>query len=260
MKVKILRKNKERVDFVLDGSTPAFANALRRTIISEVPTMAIESVEIHNNNSSMFDEMIAHRLGLIPLKFDPDKMPSSPEECGCEGKGCASCQAVFILDKEGPCTVYSSDLKAANKAITPTDPNFPIAELGKGQKLKLDAIAMLGVGKVHSKWQAANASYQYYPEIEVKDAKADVSECVKKCPKGIIEMSSGKPKIADPEKCDLCMSCIPKSGCVEIKGNPEKFIFRVETISGLDPAYIVSKATEILRKKAEDFKKEVKKI
>jgi DNA-directed RNA polymerase subunit D len=73
MKVTMSGKKGNEVTFVLQGATPAFANALRRIMISEVPAMAIESVDFHENDSVLFDEVIAHRLGLIPLSFEPGK-------------------------------------------------------------------------------------------------------------------------------------------------------------------------------------------
>lgn len=48
------------------------ANSLRRIMISEAPTMAIEHVYITNNTSVIQDEVLAHRLGLIPLLVDPE--------------------------------------------------------------------------------------------------------------------------------------------------------------------------------------------
>lgn len=56
------------MEFDLIGVTPAVANAFRRIMISEVPSMAIEKVYIYNNTSIIQDEILAHRLGLIPLK------------------------------------------------------------------------------------------------------------------------------------------------------------------------------------------------
>ena len=83
-------KEKNKLSFVLINSTPSFANAIRRAIVEEVPTMAIEEVEFRKNNSILYDEIIAHRLGLLPLTTDLKSYTIS-SECKCEGKGCARC-------------------------------------------------------------------------------------------------------------------------------------------------------------------------
>ena len=101
MKIKILSRKGDTIRFVAEGITPAFANALRRIMISEIPVLAIEWVDFRENSSILFDEVIAHRLGLLPLKFDPEKM-NFTEDCRCEGKGCPSCQVAFSLEKAGP--------------------------------------------------------------------------------------------------------------------------------------------------------------
>jgi len=259
MKVKILEKKGERLSFLLEGSSPAFANALRRLIISEVPVLAVEWVDIHDNNSILFDEVIASRLGLIPLKFDPTKF-NFAEECKCGGKGCPLCQVVFALEKSGPGTAYSGDLKSSNREVRPTSPNFPIVELLKNHNVKLEAVAHLGIGSKHARFQSANAAYQYYPDAIVKDA-AKAKKAVNECPAGILALRGGKAVITDPAKCDLCRACAEASeGGLEIKGDPTRFIFRVESISGLEPSYIVTKAAEILGSKAEQFRKELAKL
>src|SRR3989338_10605694 len=73
MKIKILEKTGNKLVFVLDGSTPAFANSLRRVMMSEIPVLAIDSIKVLDNNSILFDEVVSHRLGLIPLDFDAKK-------------------------------------------------------------------------------------------------------------------------------------------------------------------------------------------
>ena len=240
MKMKIIKKSKEKLDFIVEGITPATANALRRIMLSEVPTLAIEWVEMHDNTSVIFDEMIAHRLGLIPLEFPPEKF-NSTNACKCGGKGCSLCQVVFALEKKGPCIVHSGDLKSSNKAVRPTDRNFPIIELLVNQHLKFEAIAQMGTGLLHAKWQAANASYQYHPDLFID------AEVKKKYPKEIK---------ADPK---YVIDLITE-GDVEVKNKPEKFIFRVESISGLRPDYIALKAAQILEEKAEEFRKELKRL
>jgi len=70
----------------LIGVDVSIANALRRILLAEVPTVAIESVWISVNHSIVQDEVLAHRLGLIPIKADPRKLTfveDSSEEGNC---------------------------------------------------------------------------------------------------------------------------------------------------------------------------------
>ena len=98
IEIRLLEQDKEKnkVSFVLMNSTPSFANVIRRAIIEEVPVMAIEDVEFRKNNSILYDEIIAHRLGLLPLTTDL-KSYNLSSECKCKGKGCARCQLKLTL-------------------------------------------------------------------------------------------------------------------------------------------------------------------
>ena len=59
------------MEFDMIGIDASIANSFRRILLSEVPTMAIEKVHVFNNTSVIQDEVLAHRLGLIPLKANP---------------------------------------------------------------------------------------------------------------------------------------------------------------------------------------------
>ena len=242
MKVKILEKRGSAIVFLLEDATPAFANALRRIMISEVPTLAIESIDVNDNGSVLFDEVIAHRLGLVPLVFNPKKV--GPED-----------KVMFALDKIGPCMVYSGDLKSSEKDVKPVDSGILIVELLPEQALKLEATARIGTGKEHAKWQAANASYQYYPELEIIDsAKADKYLSSKK------ELFTPKGKgysLADPFKLDVYKKCEEECDGIKITTDDTKFLFKVESISGRDAEDIISTAVEILEGKATEFKKQL---
>jgi len=256
VKVKILNKNKTSIRFLLSETTPAFANALRRIMVSEVPTLAIESVDIHQNTSGLFDEVIAHRLGLIPLTYNT-KLMNAPEECSCKGKGCGKCQVVLVLDKKGPAEVKAGDMKSSDPKVKPVDPNILIVELLEGQELKFEAVAILGRGQEHAKWQAANVGYKFFPVLKVTGSKG-LTEAVKKCPRGVLVKSGSSIRLKNPENCSLCMLCQDIAD-VQIQGDPSRVIFEVESISGLQPELVVNKAAEILEKKAVAFEKELRK-
>jgi len=163
LKVKILKKSNERIEFEVEGLTPGLAGELRRIMLSEIPTMAIEWVDFHKNDSIIWDEIIASRLGLIPLVFN-SKLYGMKDECKCDGKGCSRCQVMLALKKKGPCMVYSEDLKSSDKEVKPIYGKIPIVELMDNQELEFEATAELGLGKVHAKWQGAVVGYEASPK------------------------------------------------------------------------------------------------
>jgi DNA-directed RNA polymerase subunit D len=72
-KVKVLEESDEKVAIQLEGIDRSYANAIRRFCISEVPAMAIDDIVILENSSVLYDEILAHRLGMIPLKTDLER-------------------------------------------------------------------------------------------------------------------------------------------------------------------------------------------
>jgi DNA-directed RNA polymerase subunit D len=167
MDIKVLSKDQDTLRFVLSGVKPAFANALRRIMVSEVPVMAIDDVMILENNSVMYDEILAHRLGLIPITTDLESY-NLPEECTCKSElGCSKCRASLSLEIEASDpveVVYSSHLKPENPEIRPVSDKIPIVKLATGQRVKLEAFARLGKGRTHAKWQPVSAATYSYDE------------------------------------------------------------------------------------------------
>src|SRR5712692_8374647 len=166
MDIKLLTKEQDTIRFVLSDVSPAFANALRRIILAEVPVMAIEDVMILENSSVMYDEILAHRLGLIPITTDQSY--NLPEECTCKSElGCSKCRASLSLEIEASDpveVVYSSHLKPENPEIRPVSDKIPIVKLATGQRVKLEAFARLGKGRTHAKWQPVSAATYSYDE------------------------------------------------------------------------------------------------
>lgn len=252
MKVEILELKDRKAKFVLSDVTPAFANSLRRAMIADVPKMAIDYVDIYDNTSVLFDEMLALRLGLIPIKTNLD-MYQLQSECECKGAGCALCQVSFTLSAEGPCMVHSKDMKSSDPDTVPADDNIPIVELKKSQKVVLTAVARLGTGREHAKFQPVPASgYKNVPVLTISD-KCDLCRaCVDECPRGVYKIEKNKLVVTDPYKCSLCKLCMEAcdAGAIDISTNDTAFIFTVETDGSYSAQEIINRAVKSLRDRA----------
>lgn len=262
MKIQILKKDDREISFIAEGEelTPQFINALRRAAMSEVPTLAIDTVEFSANDSVLYDEMISLRLGSLALTFDP-KALNLPAECKCEGKGCSQCQVTLVLDKKGPCIVYAKDLKSSDKEVKPLYPETPIIELFENQRLKLEATAVLGLGTTHAKWQASKPYYRFYPSVKLEGKVENPDEAMKVCPRNALRISGTKADVN--LDCDLCQECVKNArpkGVIKVEGDNTKYIFNLESISALSPEEIVLSAVSAVQRKAKDFGKAVEKL
>jgi DNA-directed RNA polymerase subunit D len=165
--VNILERADEKIVIKFNNVPRQYINAIRRTSISEVPTLAIDDVVILENSSVMHDEAIAHRLGLIPLQTNLDRFVM-PHECDCKSTlGCSKCRVLLVLDSEAnekTKVVTSGELMSEDELIKPVSKDIPIITLAPGQKLKFEAYARLGIGRDHAKWQPTSAAI-------VKDGK-----------------------------------------------------------------------------------------
>ena len=122
------------------------ANAIRRYAMSHVPVLAIEKITMYENSSQLFDEYLAHRIGLLPIKT-PKGLPASAE-------------ITFTLDEVGPKKVYAVNLKSSDAGISVAEPGIPIGTLFEEQALRLEGVATLGTGREHAKHQAGVVSYE----------------------------------------------------------------------------------------------------
>ncbi|MAH06784.1 hypothetical protein CMI38_00875 [Candidatus Pacearchaeota archaeon] len=145
--IKIQNNDKERgkLSFVSDMSV-SVANAIRRSVV-EIPIMAIDEVEITKNDSALYDEMLAHRIGLIPVETKGNK------------------EVKFALKEKGPKIVYSSDMKPS----TGVDLKIPIVILDKEQEVELVGEARLGKGVEHVKHSPGLVYYKHDLDDEILD-------------------------------------------------------------------------------------------
>ncbi|MEW5955205.1 MAG: DNA-directed RNA polymerase subunit D [Candidatus Micrarchaeota archaeon] len=240
MKIIPLHETSGRLTVHLQECTPAAANALRRAVIDDMPAFAIDEVDFFENNSCAYNEYLANRLALVPLTFD--------DEAGEDAK------IVFSLDKEGPCTVYSHELRSTDEKIKVFCKNIPLVKLGERQRLRLEATAVRGTARQHAKFQSALASYCYYPEIKVKKGEKKLAAAAEACPRKIIAASG---ELVHPERCDLCNACKDAAPeAVSVKGREDEFIFFVETYNNVPAGQQLKRALAILTERCAALAKE----
>lgn len=260
MEVKTIQSDENKLVFVLKGINSDIANAIRRSVY-DVPVLAIDEVEISKNDSALYDEMIALRLGLVPLRAEK-KTFTEKNECSCKEKGCAKCTASLTLKAKGPCTVYSGDLKS--KTVEVVYPDMPIVTLQEGQELEIVADARLGKGKEHVKYSPGLVWFRQYPQIEIPKECESCKECADVCPKKVYSFDK-KLIIKNLEACDLCDACAEecrKKGMqpIKISGSNEDYIFYIESFGQISPKEIVIEALDAIEKNVNELGKEVDKL
>lgn len=255
MKIDIRELSDRDAKLLIEGVNPYFVNALRRTLLSEVPKLAIDKVTFYDNTSALFDEILAHRIGLIPIPTDPSTL-NRKGEVDAEGK--PTYVVRYTLTKEGPATVMSGDFECEDKRFAPIDPKIPIVDLLAGQRLILEAEAVLGDGTQHAKWQVCSAvGYKYYATATVDHRKIkpeQAKEAVARTPAGILAVEGGKLVILQPD--DVNKADEAEKICGEgfrLAFDDRKFLFRFETDGSLKAEDALMKALDILKERFGKF-------
>jgi DNA-directed RNA polymerase subunit D len=250
MPVQVLEESFIKIKVLFEGFSRMYVNSIRRAVLSVVPIIAIDDVVILENTSSFYDEVISHRLGLIPLKTPIGKY-LLPSECDCKSAlGCSKCRVLFVLDAEATDRVrevYSAEFVSEDEEVKPVSPNIPILKLAPGQKIKLEAYAKLGRGKSHAKWQVASTSVlESYPIIVQNKSCDNCGACVDACARNVFVMRDGLLNVADPLSCNLCFECLkvcdsePKG--ISINESEDKFILTIESVGSISAKDILLQA------------------
>ena len=230
--MELIQNTPEKLILRMDANV-ALANAIRRSV-PEVPVLGIDEVEIFKNDSALYDEIIAHRLGLVPLKTEKGMSEKTKIE--------------FKLSKKGPCTVYSEDLHGSAEIV---HGKIPITILGEDHKLELVATAVLGKGNDHAKSMPGLCYYRHILEIR-SSPKVDT----------LVQSNKGAIK---PEKKGSTWLCdIPDSVVEEIERldkdavkDSSEILFIIESFGNMPAKDILVKATEALEKNLNEVEKAI---
>jgi DNA-directed RNA polymerase subunit D len=264
MELRLLEQNKDKTkaSLIFKKVSMPYLNTIRRFMMEEVPVMAMDEIEFKKNSSALYDEIVAHRLGLLPLKTDL-KSYVLPSKCTCKGEGCARCQLKLTLKGKGPGIVYASEIKSKDPAVKPLYPKMLIAKLLDDQELEFTATATLGQGKDHAKWSPGLFYYKSKPVLSIKKNPNNPEAYVEICPKGIYENKNGN-LIINKDKvmsCHLCGACTDiKGSMVELEESQDEFIFFMESWGQLTCKEIATKATDLFDEELEEFVEKVKSL
>lgn len=250
IEVRFIQADSTRANFLVQNFDLATANSLRRVMLSEVPTMAIDVVEVIDNTSVLADEFICHRLGLIPLNSKNVDDVLYSRDCECEDY-CEQCSVILTLNAR--CTgdevmkVYARDLivsegRPNDEVGTPviTDPEglgSVIVKLRKNQSVHMKCIAKKGIAKEHAKWAPSAAiGFEYDPSNKLRHLDYWYEEDPKK--EWPVDSKNagidGVPQDGEPFDFDAV---------------PHRFFFDIETVGGLEPDQIMQQGIKVLQQK-----------
>lgn len=264
----------ETMTFDMSHVSPPIANLFRRLMTTEVPVLAFDRVLIEENDSVVLDELLSHRLGLVPVAGPVGKMEYITEshQAGLQNLDPRRV-LVFDLEAEGakdcPVTpVYSGQmtwvpLPGQEGFASPDAPeedrvflvykDILLTKLGPGQKLKVRTIAVKGIGSVHTKWSPVSTCfYEMKTSIELPEpVTGNTAETlVRACPMGVfsIEPKTQAAMVEDASRCIVCRECLRVDAYpellnkVRIEKRKTHVQFTIESVGQLHPAQIFRQA------------------
>lgn len=289
--VEITQLTKNVLRFTLSNSNASMANAIRRIILAEVPTLAIDIVNVYENTSAFHDEFLAHRLGLIPIDSTNVNEYEFREKCQCK-ETCPQCTIEYTIEvtcnNSNSMQITHFDIEAVdqNPNVPMPVPNrqldrnmdnaIPIVTLAKNQTLHLKLVATKGIGKMHAKWIPANVTYRVAHKLTINHAAIDklpkehkilLIKNLDKRSYNIEESADGQDfhlKLNDRMSVVMAESCIDVLNelgykeLIKIVYDENKFHFYVESIGSLPPEKIVEMALDVLDNKLKTLEPQIK--
>jgi len=235
-----LMNSKEEVLSLRIDINESLANSIRRSVF-EIPILAVEELEVSKNESPSYNETIAHRVGLIPLKKSSIQTKKN--------------LPVFKLDSKGPGFVYSRDLKGELEFISG---DMPITYLGEGQGLSFVAKTCVGTGLEHSKFLPGFIFYRKFFDVKI-DKKC--SKEILEFPGNLLEEKKGVIKIKeglDESTLINFREFSKKFGKDLVKINPTGDLFlTIESFGQISPKKIFEESIKELKKNLKEFSKKL---
>ena len=277
MKVNVLQMEDYYAQIEFKDVNYSFVNSVRRSLVSMVPCLALHEIDFHMGSlgsyvdeesgdereyesiSAMFNEIVAHRIGMLPVPTDEKTIEAFGDSIGDDSK---QPEIMYSLHKQGPCTVYSGDLEpvSGDDSLVIPETNVPIVKLAEGQAILVYAKAKMGNAQKHTKWQCAVAPRFYQaPTITVSSGKGS---------KAIFDIigkkdfkKKGKSHVIDnPVKAHAALNKLEQlwndkeaKESMEVSTKKDHFIFEFETNGAMTAKLALEQALKALNGHCNEF-------
>ena len=235
--MEIITKTPEEISFVSKMNI-SLANALRRSV-GEIPILAIVEADIYKNDSALYDEIIAHRLGLLSLKNQKMKSDQSVE------------MKMKVKGKDEGIEIFAGEL--GDDIIYP---DTPIVLLREGQEIELVARAKSGKGVDHAKFMPGLAFYKHLPKIKISSEGEKQSELAEVYPE-VFEMFGERLKVKNAAACDLDQEDMADYPGVSIEFD-DNLVFSIESWGQIEAKEIFSETCKALKGNLSEISKTIK--
>lgn len=269
--IRVTRLSDEVVEFDMVGIDPPLANAFRRLLLGEVPTVAISEVTVYQNTGVLHDENLVHRIGLCPIRFEPDRLEAKLPDmefnetnslkfrlhavCGAKPRRVLSSDLVWV-----PWSPAQKELFGDAVPALVAD-NILITQLRPGQEIELECFCAKGTGREHAKWSpVSTASYrlQPYADLSMPILDDDAERLAATCRMGVFDIEElpggGKRAVVgDPRLCNTCRECLEsfegEAKGLEIGKIKDHYLFTVESNGSIPAPVLFEKAVMVLKDK-----------
>ena len=277
MKVKVLKMDDYYAQLEFKDVNYSFVNSIRRSLVSMVPCLALHEIDFHMGSlgsyvdeesgdekeyesiSAMFNEIIAHRLGMLPIPTDEKTIEAFGEALNDDSK---QPDIMYSLHKQGPCTVYSGDLEPVNgdDSLIIPEANVPIVKLAEGQAILIYAKAKIGVASKHTKWQCSVAPRFYQaPTISVSSGKGSKA-VLKAVGKDKFKKKGSNHVITNPVDAHQALKDVEKlwnneeaQKAMNVTTKIDHFIFEFETNGAMKAKLAIKQALKALDSHCNEF-------
>ncbi|MBT7102126.1 DNA-directed RNA polymerase subunit D [archaeon] len=235
--METITKTAEEISFISDMNV-SLANAIRRSV-GEIPILAVVEADIYKNDSALYDEVIAHRLGLVSLKNQKLKGDNSVE------------MKLKVKGKDDITEVLAGEL--GDDVVYP---ETPIVLLGKDQVVEVVARAKMGKGNDHAKFMPGLVYYKHLAKIKISGDGEKQTELAEIYPDAF-EMFGEKLKVKSAAACDLDESDMKEYPGVDISFGDD-LVFTIESWGQIEAKEIFSEACKALKGNLSEVSKALK--